>query len=111
MNHYWANGPMTIKTLQTHYTGNFIPHVNTLSTIVRGLEEKGWMTHEQMGKTYIYRAKDEMPEAGVRIVRNIAERFFGNDFKSMVSGLVKDEAVSVEELRNLLDEIESQQQK
>ncbi|MDE6825338.1 MAG: BlaI/MecI/CopY family transcriptional regulator, partial [Paramuribaculum sp.] len=51
MNHFWANGPMTIKALQSHCAGSFIPHINTLSTIVRGLEEEGWMIHEQTGKT------------------------------------------------------------
>ena len=52
-----------------------------------------------------------MPHAGVSMVRNVVERFLDNDFKCMITGLVMDEIVSVEELRNLLDEIESRQQK
>lgn len=103
---YWAHGPMSIKRLQELYDEPQ-PHVNTLSTIVRGLEEKGCIGHEQKGKTFVYHAAASADEIGTRTVRNAVERYFRGSFSGLVSTLVKEEEVSVDELRRLLDEIES----
>ncbi len=97
---------MTVRELQSLYDEPR-PHFNTLSTMVRLLEEKGCVGHEQKGKTYIYSAIVSAGEIGVRTVRSAVDRYFRGSFRGLVSTLVKDENVSVDELRRLLDEIES----
>ena len=47
MGFFWMNGPMFVKQLLDFYE-NPKPHFNTLSTIVRGLEEKGFLSHEDI---------------------------------------------------------------
>jgi BlaI family transcriptional regulator, penicillinase repressor len=48
MNIFWEKGPMFVKELKKEYPDQEL-HYNTLSTIVRGLEEKGFIDHEQFG--------------------------------------------------------------
>ena len=50
---FWEKGPMFVKQLLDYYEEPK-PHFNTLSTIVRGLEEKGFLQHHTFGNTYQY---------------------------------------------------------
>lgn len=49
MDYFWEKGPLFVKELRSFYAEPR-PHFNTLSTIVRGLEEKGYVSHENLGK-------------------------------------------------------------
>ena len=53
MGFFWEKGPLFVKELLAFYSDPK-PHFNTLSTIVRGLEEKGYLSHEAFGNTYRY---------------------------------------------------------
>ena len=55
MGFFWEKGPMFVKQLVELYEEPR-PHFNTLSTIVRGLEEKGYLSHTAFGNTYQYHA-------------------------------------------------------
>ena len=52
MGFFWEKGPMFVKQLVELYEEPR-PHFNTLSTIVRGLEEKGYLSHTAFGNTYL----------------------------------------------------------
>ena len=49
MGWFWQKGPLFVKELLEYYEEPK-PHFNTLSTIVRGLEEKGFLAHKNFGK-------------------------------------------------------------
>ena len=53
MRFFWEKGPMFVKQLVELYEEPR-PHFNTLSTIVRGLEEKGYLSHTAYGNSYQY---------------------------------------------------------
>ena len=55
MGFFWEKGPLFVKQMLAFYEDPK-PHFNTLSTIVRGLEEKGYLAHEVYGNTYQYYA-------------------------------------------------------
>lgn len=55
MGFFWEKGPMFVKQLVELYEEPR-PHFNTLSTIVRGLEDKGYLSHTAFGNTYQYHA-------------------------------------------------------
>lgn len=102
---FWQEGPMTIRRLVTFFPEPR-PHVNTVSTLVRILEEKGCVAHRGVGKGYEYYAIVTPADVGRSSVCGAIARDFNNSFLGMVSSLIKDEEVSVDELRHLLDEIE-----
>lgn len=105
MQHFWRDGPMPVRRLVELFPEPR-PHVNTVSTLVRILEEKGCVAHRPDGRGYVYYPMVSPSEVGRTTVRGAIARYFDNSFLGMVSALVKEEDVSVDELRGLLDEIE-----
>jgi predicted transcriptional regulator len=105
MEWFWEKGPLFVKELLTYYDEPR-PHFNTLSTIVRGLEEKGFLSHRPFGNTYQYYPLITAREYGQGNLRNVIAKYFNNSYLGVVSSLIKEEDLSVEELRRLLDEVE-----
>ena len=85
------------------------PHFNTLSTIVRGLEEKGYLSHTAFGNTYQYYAIVSEDEFRRKTLRGVIRKYFNNSFLGAVSSLVKEEDISVEELKELIRQVEERQ--
>jgi predicted transcriptional regulator len=82
------------------------PHFNTLSTIVRGLEEKAFLSHNTFGNTYQYFAQLSEMEYREANLKQVIKKYFNNSYLGAVSSLVKEEKISLEELKKLIDEVE-----
>ncbi len=106
MNFFWEKGPMFVKELKELYSKKKL-HYNTLSTIVRGLEEKGFIDHEQFGNTHRYFAAITKEDYRKSTLGNVVNKYFNNSYKNVVSLFVEDQNLSLDELRKLIDEIES----
>lgn len=109
MRYFWDNDALFVKQLVEMYPEPK-PHFNTLSTYVRALEDKGFLSHESFGTTYRYFAVITEEEYRNRTLKNVVKKYFDNSYLSVVSSLIKDENISVEEIRKLLDEVESNSQ-
>lgn len=105
MGYFWEKGPMFVKQLLEYYEEPK-PHFNTLSTIVRGLEEKGFLAHNTFGNTYQYYTAVSEAEYSKSTLKNVIAKYFNNSYLGVVSSLIKEEDISVDELRQLLDEVE-----
>lgn len=105
MDYFWEKGPLFVKELRSFYAEPR-PHFNTLSTIVRGLEEKGYVSHENLGKTYRYFALVSQAEFKQRTLKGLISKYFNNSYLRMVSTLVKEEDISVSDLKQLIQEVE-----
>ncbi|MDX1463749.1 MAG: BlaI/MecI/CopY family transcriptional regulator [Marinirhabdus sp.] len=82
-------------------------HYNTVSTIVRNLEEKGYVSHKAFGKTHQYYPIVSKAAYTEKFMNLATKRYFDNSYKSMVSFFAKEEKISAEELREILDIIEN----
>jgi len=82
------------------------PHYNTISTIVRGLEEKGFVGHEQFGNTYRYFAIISREEFSKNTIKNLVSKYFDKSYSSVVSMFVEEEKISVEEIKALIRQVE-----
>ncbi|AVR47433.1 transcriptional regulator [Christiangramia fulva] len=81
-------------------------HYNTVSTIIRNLEEKGYVSHKAFGKTHQYYPVVSKEKYRKQFMNMATKRFFDNSFKSVVSYFAKEEKISAEELREILEIIE-----
>ena len=81
-------------------------HYNTISTIVRGLEEKGFVGHEQFGNTYRYFAIISREEFSKNTIKNLVSKYFDKSYSSVVSMFVEEEKISVEEIKALIRQVE-----
>jgi BlaI family transcriptional regulator, penicillinase repressor len=82
------------------------PHYNTLSTIIRNLEEKGFVSHNAFGNTHQYFPVVKMEEYRKRFMNSAIETYFDSSYKNMVSFFAKERKISAEELREILAIIE-----
>ncbi|MDX8338610.1 BlaI/MecI/CopY family transcriptional regulator [Draconibacterium sp. IB214405] len=105
---FWEKGPMFVKELKELYSDQKL-HYNTLSTMVRALEEKGFLNHEQFGNTHRYFAVVSKEDYSKGTLGNVVKKYFNNSYKNVVSLLVEEENLSVEDLKKLIEEIENQQ--
>lgn len=82
------------------------PHYNTLSTIVRNLEEKEFVAHEAFGKTHRYFPVVSREQYRKRYINNTIADYYDNSYKNMVSFFARDKKISVEELREIITLLE-----
>lgn len=101
----WAHGPLFVREM-LEYFPEPRPHVNTVSTIVRILEEKGHVSHETIAGSHQYYALTPQTEYRKKSMGRLVRDFFNNSYKMAVSALVEEEKVSVDELREIIDMIE-----
>lgn len=104
----WSRGPMFVREMVALYPEPK-PHVNTVSTTVRILEDKGYVSHEPVGGSHRYYAVARMEDFRERSLTDLVRNYFNNSYKSAVSALVEDEKISVDELREIIDLIERKQ--
>ena len=107
MNIFWKHGAMCVREIVEMYEEPR-PHFNTISTMVRALEEKGYVGHRQQGKSYQYYPLIAEEEMGKQSLSTIIGRYFKNSYLKVVSAFVEDGNIPVEELRSLLEEVEKQ---
>ncbi|MFT4736315.1 MAG: BlaI family penicillinase repressor [Cyclobacteriaceae bacterium] len=82
------------------------PPYNTVSSVVRILEEKGMIGHKSYGKTHQYFPLIPKVEYRGSLFRNILSDYFDGSYKSLVSQMMSDEKISpkeVNELRQMID--------
>lgn len=82
------------------------PHYNTLSTIIRNLEEKGYVGYTAYGKTHHYFPIITKEDYRKKFFNNAIDNYFNSSYKNVVSFFAKEEKISVEELKEIIDLIE-----
>lgn len=106
MDMFWQRGPMFVREIVELYPEPR-PHFNTVSTQVRILEENGFLKHVACGKSFRYEPVISEQEYGKRSLAGVIKNYFDNSYLSAVSAFVKEKKISVDELRDLIDQIES----
>ncbi len=81
-------------------------HYNTVSTIVRNLEDKDYVAHQVYGKTHQYFPIITKESYSNHFMKIATQRFFDSSYKNMVSFFAKEEMISAKELREILELIE-----
>ncbi|WP_028289411.1 BlaI/MecI/CopY family transcriptional regulator [uncultured Olleya sp.] len=83
------------------------PAYNTVSTIVRILESKGYVDYEKKGKGHFYFPVLKKHDYSNQSINKLVDNYFQGSFKSMVSFFVKKNDISLNELESVLKEINS----
>ncbi|MES2544259.1 MAG: BlaI/MecI/CopY family transcriptional regulator [Bacteroidota bacterium] len=83
------------------------PHYNTLSTIIRNLEEKGFVSHNAFGNTHQYFPIVSMEDYRKRFMNTAIDNYFNSSYKNLVSFFAEEEKISAKELREILEIIEN----
>ncbi len=84
------------------------PH-STISTIVRILEEKGFLDHKAYGRTYEYFPVVSKADYSRRTLKKFVSDYFEGSMNELVSFLVKEEKIDMEELSKLLQDSDNKE--
>lgn len=103
---FWRKGPMFIREL-LDIQEEPKPHYNTLSTIVRILEEKGYMAYKVYGNTYQYYPVISEDEYRKLNLKNVVDKYFDKSYMRVVSSLLEEEKLSIDELQKLIQQIKN----
>ncbi|MDE5800978.1 MAG: BlaI/MecI/CopY family transcriptional regulator [Paramuribaculum sp.] len=102
---FWQHGALTIRGVVALYPEPR-PHFNTVSTYVHILEKKGYLSRHKVGNALTYSPAIELEEYRKSTMKGVIRRFFDNSYMQIVSTLVRDEDISVDELKELIRMVE-----
>ena len=105
MNVLWEHGPSTVAEVRERLGGTLA--YTTVLTMLRILEEKGAVDHEQEGRAYRYRPVVERDAARQHAVRRLVDGLFRGSTELLLTQLVRDRDLDdsdVERLRRILDD-------
>ena len=103
---FWEKGPLFVKQMLEFYDEPR-PHFNTVSTFVRMLEDKGYVSHRVLGNSYQYYAVLSKEDFKKKTLKGVISKYFDNSYLRVVSSLVKEEEISLDELKELIREVEN----
>jgi len=85
------------------------PAYNTVSTIIRILENKDFVGHEQKGRGYLYFPLVERENYSQQTAKKLVDNYFEGSFKSMVSFFVQKKEMDINELEEILKQMNNKQ--
>ena len=106
---FWEHGPSTVSQLIEHMGEPKPPH-STISTFVRILEKKGFVDHKAYGRTYEYFPLISKASYSKFSLKKLVGNYFDGSMNSLVSFLVKEDNLSLNDLSNLINELKDEEQ-
>ncbi len=97
----WERGPSTVAEVRRALDTELA--YNTVLTVLRILEEKGHVTHEEEGRAHRYAPLVERAEAGGSALRRITRKLFSGSPELVLTRLVEGEDLSEDEVRRMRD--------
>jgi BlaI family transcriptional regulator, penicillinase repressor len=107
----WAHPDCTAETCREGLDGRRKLKDSTIRTILRNLEEKGYVTHTVDGRTFVYRAADTRRNVAVQAAQQLIERFCGGSVEELLVGLVDNQVLQPKQLQRLAEKIASRKAK
>lgn len=101
----WDSGSATADQIRSALPGE--PHDSTIRTLLRVLEEKGYVRHTAKGKAYVYAPTIKRASAERKALRSIVQRFFGGSAEALVMRLIEDDQLTPDQLDQLRKQLES----
>ena len=111
MDYIWSHGPVTAEGCREALASTRPMKDSTIRTVLRRLEEKGFLAHEIDGRTFIYRASDARENVAVRAVKGIIDRFCGGSAEQLVLGMVDKAVLDRRQLERLARKIAESEKK
>lgn len=97
----WERGESTVSDLVAGLSDQTPLAYTSVLTTIRILEKKGYVTHRQEGRAFLYNPTVAEHDAGRSEVRQLLQRFFGNSREKLLLSVLGDDDLSPEELRQL----------
>lgn len=101
----WERGSATGEDVRAALAERHPMKESTARTILKRLEEKGYIRHRVDGRTNVYTGVDAPENVAAKAVRQIIERFCGGSVEQLLVGMVANDVVDEQELQRLAQRI------
>ena len=99
----WAGGPLTAEFVRERL-GRRLKE-STVRTVLRRLEEKGYVKHTVNGRTYVYQATHPRGKVAAKAVQRIIDLLCNGSVEEVLVGMVDSALVDQRQLRSLADKV------
>ena len=106
----WTSGPCSVEAVHQVVARTRDVKETTVRTLLRRLEQKGYLRHEIDGRAYIYQAVEASRSLAARAVRQIIDRLCHGSMEELVSGMVDAKVLTKSELKRLEEVVRSRRQ-
>jgi predicted transcriptional regulator len=101
----WERKSVTAEEVRAALAERHPMKESTVRTILKRLEEKGYVKHRVEGRTNVYTGLDAPENVAAKAVRQIIERFCGGSVEQLLVGMVANDVVDEDELQRLAERI------
>jgi BlaI family penicillinase repressor len=99
----WATGRMTSEAVRERLPRKL--KESTVRTVLRRLEDKGFVTHAVEGRTYVFEASEQRRDVAARAVRRIVDWLCNGSVEEVLVGMVDTDMLDSVQLRKLADKV------
>jgi predicted transcriptional regulator len=103
MSAVWNAGPSSVESVHEVVSRKRRLKEATIRTLLRRLEQKGYLRHHVQGRAFVYQAIEPARSLAARAVRQIVDRFCQGSVEELVSGMVDAKVLSKSELDGLAE--------
>ncbi len=111
LDYVWAHPQCTAEMCREGLASQRRLKDSTIRTILRKLEEKGYVTHHVKRRTFVYRAVDTKRNVAVQAAQHLIDRFCGGSVEELLVGLVDNQVLEPKQLQRLAEKIASRKEK
>jgi predicted transcriptional regulator len=105
----WASGPMTSEAVRERLTKPL--KESTVRTVLKRLEDKGFVTHSVSGRTFVFAAAEGRRDVAARAVRRIVDWFCNGSVEEVLVGMVDSDMLDAAQLEDLARKIAKAKQR
>jgi BlaI family penicillinase repressor len=104
----WQRGSATADIVRAALDPDRPLKDSTVRTVLKRLEDKGYLRHKVEGRTYVYSGSEPRQNVAVRAVKQILDRFCSGSVESLLVGMVDQEVVDADELERMVTRLKVQ---
>jgi predicted transcriptional regulator len=97
----WSAGPATVGQIVEAIPASERPAYNTVQTIMKILERKGYVQHRAEGRAFVYQAVVDRDAAARTALSHVMQRFFGGSPRALALNLIEGDHLTEDELDEL----------
>lgn len=102
---FWDAGrPLSVRELR-EMQPEPLPHVNTVATFVKLMENKGYLTHQSLGNSFVYSPAVSPEQYASEALKLTVDRYFGGSVKNLLSLLAKEGRLSDDDMWELMNQM------
>jgi predicted transcriptional regulator len=105
MEYVWTHPECTAEMCREGVGGERTLKESTVRTVLKNLEEKGYVTHSVDGRAFVYRAAQTRRNVAVQAAQRLIDQFCAGSAEEFLVGLVDHDVVAPKELRRVAERI------